>query len=245
MGDRTKVVALVRTSAADADRNSIWSTIERSATDLGATGAADPNLADSASATSALTGLVVSKVTSAFAEGDPLVALVELWGEGIDADGLIDRIVPAALRERGGLEVTTATCSEMVFREVTDYARPGSPWQVKLAGTAFRRDDFTPDAFFDYWANVHAPIGGSVPGVGGYTVSRLRSGQLGSEQADAIIEQWYPSAQAFSDAQSTEPAKAAWNDVGNYAKTTGTVFWLMTESVIIQPPATGPGTLEA
>ncbi|MFM7147815.1 MAG: hypothetical protein ACKOW5_15965, partial [Actinomycetales bacterium] len=64
MGDRTKVVALVRTSAADADRDSIWSTIERSATDLGATGAADPNLADSASATSALTGLVVSKVTS-------------------------------------------------------------------------------------------------------------------------------------------------------------------------------------
>ena len=233
MGDRSKVVALVRTSAPDADRASIWKAIEESA------------IKESGrSQDAALTGLIVSQVRSAFAEGDPLVALIEAWGEGIDADALINRIVPAGLREQADLDVTTASCSELVFKEVRDYARPGSPWQVKLAGTAFRRDDFTPDAFFEYWTNVHAPIGGSVPGVGGYTVSRMRSGRIGTEQADAIIEQWYTSAEAFSDAQSTEPAKAAWNDVGNYAKTTGTAFWLMTESVIIEPPATGPGTLE-
>ena len=229
MGNRTKVVALVRTSSAEVDRAGIVSAIDASANDL----AGPP-----------LVGLIVSQVTTAFNEGDPLVAMIEAWGDGIDADDLITRIVSAELRQECALEVTAATCSELVFKEVHHYARPGSPWQVKLAGTAFRRDDFTPDAFFDYWTTVHAPIGGSVPGVGGYTVSRVRHGQIGNEQADAIIEQWYPSAQAFSDAQSTEPAKAAWEDVGNYAKTTGTAFWLMSESVIIQPPATGPGTLE-
>ena len=75
-------------------------------------------------------------------------------------------------------------------------------------------------------------------------VSRVRSGCIGEECADAIIEQWYVDEQAFNDAQSTEPAQAAWNDVGNYAKTEGTAFWLMRETVLIEPPATGPGTLE-
>ena len=131
-----------------------------------------------------------------------------------------------------------------MFRRVQDFARDGSPWAIKLAGTAFRRDDFEPDAFFEYWTNVHAPIGGHLPGIGGYTVSRALSGRLGEEAADAIIEQWYPDEQAFNDAQGTEMAQAAWNDVGNYAKTTGTAFWLLTETVVVEPPATGPGTLE-
>lgn len=230
VGEHSKVVALVRTSDPDADRSAIWAEIEGNAR---------------ASDHAGLTGLIVSAVDTAFAEGDPLVALIEAWGEGIDADALIAGIVPEAVRQRADLQVTVATCEELVFKRVDDYARPGSPWSIKLAGTAFRRDDFTPDAFFEYWTNTHAPIGGSVPGVGGYTVSRVRGGQVGSEQADAIIEQWYPSAQAFSDAQSTQQAQAAWNDVGNYARTTGTAFWLMTESVIIQPPGSGPGTLEA
>jgi len=225
-----KIVALVRTSLPEADREAICAEIEANAQAADRTG---------------LTGLILSRVDTAFAEGDPLVAMIEAWGEGIDVDALIAGLVPDRTRQHASLEVTVATCEELIFKRVPDYARPGSPWGIKLAGTAFRRDDFTPDAFFEYWTNTHAPIGGSVPGVGGYTVSRVRGGRIGSEQADAIIEQWYPSAQAFSDAQSTEPAKAAWNDVGNYAKTTGTAFWLMTESVIVEPPLTGPGTLES
>lgn len=221
-----KAVILIRAKATDSDREEVWTAIEQAARSL-----VDPSVA----------GLVVSKVTTAFAEDDPLVALVEFWGTGLDADALAAAVTPPAT----DLEVTAATCSQLIFKSVSDFARPGSPYSIKLAGTAFRREDFDPDAFFDYWTNIHAPIGGSVPGVGGYTVSRAVDGRLGMEEADAIIEQWYVSEQAFHDAQSTDQAKAAWNDVGNYAKTTGTAFWLMTESVIIEPPAIGPGTLEA
>jgi hypothetical protein len=35
---------------------------------------------------------------------------------------------------------------------------------------------------------------------------------------------------------------AAWEDVPNYAKTTGT-FWVTREHVYIPPPVVGPGTL--
>jgi hypothetical protein len=34
----------------------------------------------------------------------------------------------------------------------------------------------------------------------------------------------------------------AWEDVANYAKTTGT-FWVVKEHVYIPPPILGPGTL--
>jgi uncharacterized protein (TIGR02118 family) len=190
-----------------------------------------------------LQGLVVSRVQRPFADDDPLVALVEVWHDTLDADGVMAKAVPAALREELGLVVTSAACSELVFREVKDFARPGSPWTLKLAGTAFKRDDFTADAFFEYWTNIHAPIGGHLPGIGGYTVSRRVGGRLGEEEADAIIEQWYTDEDAFNASQSTDAAKAAWEDVGNYAKTTGTAFWLLTETVVVAPPATGPGTL--
>lgn len=230
-----KVIALVRSASGTIEtsqREALWPQIEAGAVAL-------------AASAPQLSGLVVSRVTRPFADGDPLVAMIEVWDEAPEADALIELAVPASLREDAGLTVTTAVCSEIVFKRVLDYARDGSPWTVKLAGTAFRRDDFELEQFYEYWTNTHAPIGGTVPSLGGYTVSRVRSGQLGEESADAIIEQWYVDEQAFDLVQDSEQARAAWNDVGNYAKTTGTAFWLLTESVIIEPPTTGPGTLEA
>jgi uncharacterized protein (TIGR02118 family) len=218
-------------SATEAERDSLWPAIDEGARAL-------------ADSRPELSGLVLSRVVKPFNDADPTVALVEAWGEGLEPESLTAQLGPQSVRATAGLSVTAATCSEIVFRRVRDFARDGSPWTIKLAGTAFRRDDFEPDAFFEYWTTTHAPIGGNVPGIGGYTVSRALSGQLGEEAADAIIEQWYTDEQAFNDAQSTEMAQAAWNDVGNYAKTTGTAFWLLTETVLIEPPATGPGTLE-
>ncbi|HQJ34821.1 MAG TPA: EthD family reductase [Rhodoglobus sp.] len=231
----SKIVALVRSEsgiATEADRAAAWPLIEQTAR----TAAADR---------AALTGLVLSRVVKPFVDEDPTIALVAAWGDDLDAEDLLQQLLPQQFRADAHLTVHGATCSEIVFRRVQDFARDGSTWTIKLAGTAFRRDDFEPDAFFDYWTNVHAPIGGHLPGLGGYTVSRALTGSLGEESADAIIEQWYPDEQAFQDAQGTEMAQAAWNDVGNYAKTTGTAFWLLTETVIIEPPTTGPGTLEA
>lgn len=228
-----KVLGVVRSSTGTATpemRDAVWPLLETAGREC-------------ATASNAVRGLVLSRVTKPFAENDPLIALIEVWGDDVGVE-LIDDIVPLEVRDAANLNVTAATCSEIVFKEVRDFARDGSPWSIKLAGTAFRRDDFEPDAFFDYWTNVHAPIGGAVPGVGGYVVSRAHDGQLGEESADAIIAQWYVDEQTFNDAQSTEPAQAAWNDVGNYAKTTGTAFWLMTETVIVEPPTSGPGILE-
>ena len=194
---------------------------------------------------STIRGLVLSQVHKAFAPEDRLAMLIEVWTDADeDQQRLLELCVPSALREREELVVAAVSTTDIVFREVLGRATESSPWKIKLVGTAFRREDFELDAFFDYWTNVHAPIGGNVPGLGGYVVSRVTEVLAGDEGADALLALWYESEDVFDAGQTTPEAVAAWNDVANYAKTTGT-FWLMTEHVIMSPPPSGPGILES
>lgn len=114
---------------------------------------------------------------------------------------------------------------------------------IKLIGTAYKRDDFTTEEFFKYWNEVHAPISASVGGVKGYVVSEVLRKVGGELEADAFVEQWYESEEDWEARQETPEAKAAWDDVSNYAKTSGT-FWVVKEHVLIPPPVQGPGILE-
>lgn len=106
---------------------------------------------------------------------------------------------------------------------------------IKVIGTAFRRDDFSKEEFFDYWLNVHAPISRQAPGIMGYVVSEVVRKIAGEIEVDAFVEQWFESDQALAAATASEAGQAAWSDVGNYAKTTGT-FWVAKQHVIIPPP---------
>ena len=112
----------------------------------------------------------------------------------------------------------------------------------KVVGTAFRRDDFTSRAFFDYWFDVHAPISGRAPGLGGYIVCEVLD-RLGDDSVDAFVEQWWPDQVTLDAAGASEEVATAWVDVQRYAKTTGT-FWVVRERVLVVPPAPGPGLLE-
>jgi uncharacterized protein (TIGR02118 family) len=189
-------------------------------------------------------GLVVSEVTKHLTESQDARALIQVWAEGPDdASGVLDLAVPG---DGLGADVVVDAwlVDELVFRQPVERESVGaSPDGVKLAGTAYRRDDFAPEAFFGYWQDVHAPISGSVPGLGGYVVSRVRKQLAGGLSPDALLELWWPDMATF-DASASAPQQAeAWEDVARYAKTTGT-FWLMRESVLIPPPPTGPGSLE-
>ena len=113
---------------------------------------------------------------------------------------------------------------------------------IKLIGTAYRRDDFSPEEFMRYWNEVHAPISGQVPGVRGYVVSEVVERVAGSLDADAFVEMWWDDMDAFKRAGESPEQAAAWADVANYAKTTGT-FWVVREHVQIAPPNLGPGRL--
>src|SRR5262249_1869709 len=114
---------------------------------------------------------------------------------------------------------------------------------IKLMGTAYRRDDFSPEEFIRYWNEVHAPISGKVPGLRGYVVSEVIDKLAGDLDADAFVELWWDDMESFKRASESPEQAAAWADVGNYAKTTGT-FWVVREHVQIAPRFTAPGRLE-
>ena len=71
---------------------------------------------------------------------------------------------------------------------------------IKTIGTAYRRDDFTKEEFFDYWFNVHAPISRQAPGIKGYVVSEVVRKIAGEIETDAFVEQWFEDEQALAEA---------------------------------------------
>jgi len=113
---------------------------------------------------------------------------------------------------------------------------------IKAIGTAYRRDDFTPEAFMRYWLDVHAPISAKAPGLRGYVVSEVIRKVRGELETEAFVEQWFDDEAAQRRAAESPEVVAAWDDVPNYAKTSGT-FWLVKEHVIIPPPPRVPDPL--
>ena len=58
---------------------------------------------------------------------------------------------------------------------------------IKVIGTAYKRDDFTTQEFFDYWRDIHAPISAKIGPLRGYVVSEVISKVQGELQAEAFI----------------------------------------------------------
>jgi uncharacterized protein (TIGR02118 family) len=121
--------------------------------------------------------------------------------------------------------------------------RKGGAAVIKMIGTAYRREDFTPEEFMRYWLEVHAPISAKAPGIRGYVVSEVLRRMQGDLVTEAFVEQWFDDEDAAARASASPEVAAAWEDVGNYAKTSGT-FWVVKEHVIIPPPPRGPGLLK-
>lgn len=194
-----------------------------------------------------LRGFVVAEVDRR-AQGEiDAVAIVEQWWD--------DRAAFEAAGEQPGVATVlgydgTFWLGEQETYVAIEYPEPGvldggtgvGAGGVRMVGTGHRRPDFTLDAFFDYWRDVHAPRGAQAPGIIGYQVNRLRELLTGSAEADAVVSLWWPD-EASLEASAASPEMAtAWEDVQNYALTTGT-FWICREHVLIAPPATGPGSV--
>lgn len=189
-----------------------------------------------------LRGLVVSELESR-AQGDiDAVAVVEQWWDdraAFETSGL------AAVLGGGALwlaEQETYVAPTYPEPGVLDGGSGVGAGGARMFGTAHRRPDFTPDAFFEYWRSVHAPVGAQAPGIIGYQVNRLHDALAGDVEADAIVSLWWPDIDSLTASTQSEEMATAWEDVQNYALTTGT-FWIASEQVLITPPPSGPGSV--
>jgi uncharacterized protein (TIGR02118 family) len=114
---------------------------------------------------------------------------------------------------------------------------------IHVIGTAYKNDDISTQEFFRYYRDVHAPLNRNIPGLRGYVaweVTRRLMGDL--DTPDAFVSQWYDDEAAMAVADASPEMAAAWEDVPNYAKLTGT-WWVTRPHVYIPPPISGPGTL--
>lgn len=122
---------------------------------------------------------------------------------------------------------------------------------IKLIGTAYKRDDFSTQEFFDYWRDVHARLSAGSGPLRGYVVSEVLrkldnpnnpDEDPGAAQVDGFVEQWWDDEESMNRAHATDQEAGAWEDVLNYAKPNGT-FWIVKEHIYIPPPIMGPGSL--
>jgi uncharacterized protein (TIGR02118 family) len=198
-------------------------------------------------------GLVVSEVL-ARTRGDLVAdAFVEIWipaastDEGEAAHGGTWARVREGFTDLGIEEVWLTR--EHVLRR-PKYDAPGrldggsgqQPGRLKILGTAYRRTDYTSEAFFRYWLDVHGPLSGRAPGLDGYVVSEVL-GETGPMHSEAFVEQWYADQSTLDRATASEEVAVAWADVANYASTNGT-FWVVREHVGRSPAYPIPGLLE-
>lgn len=188
-----------------------------------------------------LDGLVLGRIEEAVSAGPPVVLTAQWWTED-DSEPFLDFVADSAL----DLLPQAWRVREHVYRRPIERLSPGhAPERINLFGTARRRDDFTHEAFFDYWDRVHAPISSAVPGLGGYVASEVRDMVAGGESAiDGFIELWWPDRATFDASGDAPQQAAAWADVGNYARTDGS-FWLTSEHVLVAPPDTAAGSQDA
>jgi uncharacterized protein (TIGR02118 family) len=113
---------------------------------------------------------------------------------------------------------------------------------IKIIGTAYKRDDFTPDEFMRYWLEVHGPLSAKRPGLRGYVISEVIRRTQGTIETEAFVEQWFDDEDAYARARQSPEAAAAWADLERYAKPAGT-FWVLKEHVLIPPPLVTEGLL--
>lgn len=178
-------------------------------------------------------GRVISEVLEWMIPGLQADAFIEEWWD--DERAISDWRPPV------GLDGTWWLTTEHVFKTPPYDAPLGE--RIKVIGTAYRRHDFSTRAFFDYWRDIHAPISGRAPGLGGYVVSEVIKRLAGDAEADGFVEQWWPDRATFDLAAASPEVAIAWDDVQKYARPVGT-FWVTREHLVIAPPTAGPGTLE-
>lgn len=92
----------------------------------------------------------------------------------------------------------------------------------------------TDQEFFDYWKNVHGPIGARIPGLRKLIQSHRITVRADSHAADydGIAELWFDNEEALLTARSTPEWQASTEDEANFIDHTRAAYLVAEEYVI-------------
>ena len=105
---------------------------------------------------------------------------------------------------------------------------------IKVVYCITKKSGMSDEQFFDYWQNVHGPIGARIPGLRRLVQSRRVNvpGDKFAPDFDGMAELWFDNMQALLTARQSPEWKAATDDEANFIDHDHVAYFVSEESVI-------------
>jgi len=106
---------------------------------------------------------------------------------------------------------------------------------IKLVYCISKKPGMTDAEFFDYWKNVHGPIGSRIPGLRRLVQSHRRNvaGDKHSPDFDGMAELWFDDAEALLATRQSPEWKASHEDEANFIDHSKVAYFVSEEHVIL------------
>ena len=106
---------------------------------------------------------------------------------------------------------------------------------IKLVYCITKKPGLTDRQFFDYWKNVHGPIGARIPGLRKLVQSRriLIAGDNHQPTYDGMAELWFDDEETLLKARQSPEWKASTEDEVNFVDHTKTAYFISEEHPIL------------
>lgn len=106
---------------------------------------------------------------------------------------------------------------------------------IKLVYCITKKPEMSDEQFFDYWHNVHAPIGAGIPGVRRFVQSRriIIPGDKHEPAFDALVELWFDDIPALLKARQSPQWKASTDDEANFIDHSKVAYFVTEERTVI------------
>ena len=106
---------------------------------------------------------------------------------------------------------------------------------IKLVYCITRKAGMTDQEFFDYWENVHGPIGAALPRLRKLVQSRrlMVPGDARRPDYDGMAELWFDDAEGLLAARRSPEWKASSEDEANFIDRNKVAYFVSEEHVIL------------
>jgi uncharacterized protein (TIGR02118 family) len=114
----------------------------------------------------------------------------------------------------------------------------GQPVMIKLVYCITKKPGLTDQEFFDYWKNIHGPIGSRIPRLRKLVQSRRLTIPGDKRQPDyhGMAELWFDDAEALLAARQSPEWKASREDEANFIDHDKVAYFVSEEHIILDQP---------
>ena len=106
---------------------------------------------------------------------------------------------------------------------------------IKLVYCITKKPDMSDEQFFDYWKNIHGPLGAKIPGLRRLVQSRRLMIPQDKYQStfDGMAELWFDSIEAMLSARLSPEWKKSSDDEANFIDARRTAYFVSDEHVVL------------